>query len=163
MPSYLTPTGLQSTKRHQGNIKAAGPRGAGPALVVRARIEGAERTSDVFKRARSRFSAAMRDIMVAAGEKAVLPAIKAKFPSRRFGESLFVRRDRTTVFIGSRERGPLNRAVGWLDFGGRRPRDTKRRRGTYVIVRELDSKREYIDEVILAGLLQTFNPLETRL
>lgn len=133
----------------------------GPGISVHARIEGVEKTSKEFRQARRLFNAAMRDVIVEAGERAVLPAIKARFPSRRFGAGLYVKRDRTTVFIGSRERGALNRTVGWLDFGGQRPRDTKRRYGTYVIVRELEGRREYIDGAILIALMKTFKPLET--
>ena len=142
-----------------GRVSASGS--GGPAFTVRARIEGVEKTSAEFKAARRQFNAAMRDVIVAAGEKAVLPAIKSKFGSRTFGKSLYVQRDRTTVFIGSRMRGALNRAVGWFDFGGKRPRDRQRRKGPYVIVRELDRRREYIDATILAALLETFRPLDT--
>lgn len=133
----------------------------GPGIAVHARIEGAEKTSKEFREARRQFNAAMRAVIVEAGERAVLPAIKAKFPSRGFGESLYVKRDRTTVLIASRKRGSLNRTVGWLDFGGRRPRDSVRRRGRYTIVRELDRRREYIDQAILVALMKTFHPLET--
>lgn len=143
-----------------GRVSASG-RGPGPAISVHARIEGVEKTSEEFRQARRQFNAAMRDVIVEAGEKAVLPAIKSEFPSRQWAETLFVKRDRTTVFIGSRLRGALNRALGWLDFGGRRPKDSRRRRGPYVIVTQLDRRREYIDATILAGLMKTFHPLET--
>lgn len=133
----------------------------GPAFTIRARIEGVERTSKEFKQARRDFNIAMRQVIVTAGERAVLPAIKAKFGSRKFGASLYVKRDRTTVFIGSRLRGSLNRALGWFDFGGKRPRDTKRRKGRYVIVTELGRRRELIDAAILSSVLETFKPLET--
>lgn len=132
-----------------------------PGLTVTARITGVERTSDQFKRARREFNSKMRDVIAAAGERSVLPAIKARFPSRRFGASLFVRRDRTTVFIGSRMRGSLNRAVGWLDFGGKRPLDRRVRIGPQVIVTELRGRRHLIDHEVYVGLLQTFKPLET--
>lgn len=144
-----------------GSLKAGTRDKSGPAIAVHARIEGAEKTSKEFRDARRQFNAAMRDVIEEAGERAVLPAIKANFPSRRFADTLYVKRDRIGVFIGSRERGSLNRAVGWLDFGGKRPRDSVRRRGPYVIVRELDRRREYIDTAILVALMKTFHPLET--
>ncbi len=132
----------------------------GPAFRVEAHIEGVEKTSAEFRAARRGFNAAMRDAIQRAGETAVLPAIKRTFGSRRFGGSLYVKRDRTTVFIASRLRGALNRAVGWFDFGGKRPRDRARRRGNYVIVRELHGRRERIDNEILRGVLSTFDPIE---
>jgi hypothetical protein len=149
--------------RRGGSISASDEGRARAAYTVRARIEGVEKTSDEFKQARREFNAAMRDVMVEAGEKAVLPEIRAQFPSRRWGATLYVKRDRTTVFIGSKLRGKLNRALGWLDFGGRRPRDRRRRKGPHVIVTVLGHRREYIDDAVLAGLLRTFSPLETSL
>ena len=145
-----------------GSLKTGTRDRSGPSFTVRARVEGVEKTSKAFRDARRKFNAAMRDVIVTAGEKVVLPAIKSRFPSRRFGASLYVKRDRTTVFIGSRMRGALNRTVGWLDFGGARPRDHRRRNGPHVIVEELDRRREYIDEAILFELMRTFHPnLET--
>jgi hypothetical protein len=129
---------------------------------VHARIEGLEKTSKEFREARRDFNKAMRNAIVKAGESAVLPAVKARFPSRRFAQSLFIKRDRTTVFIGSRLRGTLNRAVGWLDFGGRRERDTVRRVGPHAIVEGLRQRRPLIDEAVLREVTATFSPLEHR-
>lgn len=146
--------------RSGGRLSASGTKGQ-PAMSVTARIDGVEKTSAEFRQARRQFNTAMRDVIAEAGNKAVLPAIKSRFPSRRFGASLYVKRDRSTVFIGSRMRGNLNRAVGWLDFGGRRTHDSRRRVGPRVILTELHGRRHIIDHEILVGLMKTFKPLET--
>ena len=152
-----------ATRPKGGSVSVSGMgRGAPPpAITVRARIEGVEKTSAEFKAARKKFNATMRLVIQQAGEKAVLPAIKAKFPrvTGRFANSLYVKRDRTTVFIGSRMRGGENRAVGFIDFGGKYPRHKGRRVGPHVIVNELGKRRTLIDEAILAGLMKTFDPL----
>ncbi len=147
--------------RPGGRLSAAGSSGDGPAITVTARIEGVDKTSEEFRAARREFNTKMRDVIAAAGERSVLPAIKSRFPSRRWAASLYVKRDRTTVFIGSRLRGRFNRALGWLDFGGKRRRDRRRRVGPRVIVTQLGARRRHIDEAILVGLLHTFHPLET--
>lgn len=156
--------GIRTRVPRQGsNIKVSGlGREAGPVPIVRARIEGVEKTSQEFKDARRQFNTKMRDVIQAAGETSVLPIIKLRFKrkSGRFADSLFVRRDRTTVFIGSKMRGGENRAVGWVDFGGRHPLFTRRRKGLYVIVRTLEERQALITEAILLGLTRTFDPLE---
>ena len=158
------PPGHRSNRaRSGGAISASGLSGSSrPAFTVEAKITGVEKTTAEFKAARRHFNSAMRDVIAAAGEQAVLPRIKTILPSRRFGASLYVKRDRTTVFIGSRMRGRLNRAVGWLDFGGRRTGDRSTRDGPHTIVNTLHSKRAVIDTAILAGVLKTFDPIEHR-
>lgn len=152
-------------RKGTSSVKVSGiGREAGPPIVVRARIEGIEKTSAEFKAARRRFNATLRTVIQQAGERSVLPVIKMKFPklTRRFANSLYVQRDRTTVFIGSKMRGAENRAVGWIDFGGRHPLFKRRREGAYVIVTELTKRRPLIEEQILLGLSKTFDPLEHR-
>lgn len=148
--------------RATGSLRASGRSGQAPAIAVQVRITGVERTSQAFKDARRNVNTQLRDAIETAGTRTVLPKIKANFPSDRFAATLFVKRDRTTVFIGSRARGKLNRTVGWLDFGGRRPRDSVRRTGTYVIVETLDRERDAIDRAILQELPRVFYPLEVR-
>jgi hypothetical protein len=150
--------------RPGGTIKAASTTPDGSPLVVRARIEGLEKTSAEFRAARRRFNATMRSVLQAAGELIVLPAVKHNFKrlTGRFAGSLYVQRDRTTVFIGSRMRGGENRAVGWIDFGGRHPRHQRRRKGPYVIVRELNRRRSGVEQAVLKGLMKNFDPLEHR-
>jgi hypothetical protein len=151
------------TRSGGGNISVSGP-GSDSPIIVRARIEGLEKTSAEFKAARRRFNAALRTVLQTAGERTVLPVIKLKFKrlTGRFANSLYVKRDRTTVFIGSRMRGGENRAVGWIDFGGRHPLHKRRRKGLYVIVDELNKRQPVINEAILVGLTKTFDPLEHR-
>lgn len=132
-------------------------RGRDPGLGVQVLVEGVSRTELDFKLARRDANTRFRDAIQRAGERTVLPKIQAEFPSGRFADTLFVRRDRTTVFIGSRERGKLNRTVGWLDFGGRRPRDSVRRTGPYVIVRTLERERDVIDDALREELPRVFH------
>jgi hypothetical protein len=73
--------------------------------------------------------------------------------------SLKTYRERSGVFIGSRLRGPKNRALGWIDFGGKRPRDTSTSRGTKVILRTIDSKRALIDTRVLQELEREFRAI----
>lgn len=138
-----------------GRLGVSG-RGRGPGIGVRVVVEGVERTELDFRLARRDANVRFRDAIQRAGERTVLPRVKADFPSRRFADTLFIRRDRTTVFIGSRTRASLNRTVGWLDFGGRRARDSVRRRGPYVIVRTLDRERGAIDDAIREELPRVF-------
>lgn len=148
-----------------GSVSVSGVgRNAGPAFTVRAQIVGVEKTSKEFRDARLQFNAAMRTVIQEAGERAVLPAVRSRFPrlTSRFASSLYVKRDRTTVYIGSRMRGAENRALGWIDFGGKHPRHRRRRRGLYVIVTELHKRQPLIDQAILVGVMKTFDPLEHR-
>jgi hypothetical protein len=73
--------------------------------------------------------------------------------------SLYTTRERSGVFIGSRLRGPKNRALGWVDFGGKRPRDAQTRAGTKVIWRTIDSKRALIDSRVLQELDREFRAI----
>jgi hypothetical protein len=143
-----------------GGRLSSGGYGAGPLIDVSVRISGVEKTSQEFKDARRDVNRKLRQAIQTAGERAVLPQIKRGFGSRTFGASLFVKKDRTTVFIGSKLRGSLNRAVGWWDFGGQRPRDHARRKGRYTIVRMLQARRPIIDRAILEALDDTFRPLD---
>lgn len=137
----------------------------GRGINVDIRVEGLERTSDEFKQARRKFNGAIRDVMVRVGEREVLPAIRSGLPHAIAGKDtgMFVQRERSGVFIGSRLRGNLNRALGFWDFGGKRPLDHARRTGPKVIVRQLDTKRDRIDDAVLKELLDTFSPLHTSL
>lgn len=156
------PGGHRSQRGRSGGRLGVSDRAGGPAITVQARIEGVARTSAEFRAARRQFNSSMRDVIHAAGKTVVLPRIKTTFTrdTGRMARSLYVKRDRTTVYIGSRLRGRENRAVGWIDFGGKRTRDRYRRTGPTVIVDTLHSRRRVIDEAILRGLMKTFDPLE---
>lgn len=132
-------------------------------IDVNIRIEGADKTSDEFKRARRQFNGAIRDVMVRVGTREVLPTVRSGLPHQFGGKDtgMFVQRERSGVFISSRLRGSLNRALGWWDFGGKRPLDSARRTGPKVLLKELDRKRDRIDDAVLAELLKTFRPLDT--
>jgi hypothetical protein len=82
-------------------ISAGTGRSGGEDFNVRIVIEGAEKTSDEFKQIRRTINGRLREAMVRAGERSVLPAIKGDLPATGWGDTLFVKRDRTGVFIGS--------------------------------------------------------------
>jgi hypothetical protein len=144
-----------------GRVSTGTGRPGGQAFSVDVLIHGAEKTSDEFKEIRRTINGRLREAMVQAGERAVLPAIKEGLPTR-WGEGLFVKRDRAGVFISSRLRGSMNRALGWFDFGGRRPRDSKRREGPHVIVNRLQRERPAIDRAIHDALEQAFSSFDAR-
>ena len=127
-------------------------------INVRFRIGGVDKTSDAFKRVRRDINARMRDVMVRVGEREVLPDLRQNFPvkSGAMASSLRIERERSGVFVGSNLRGKRNRALGWVDFGGKRPRDAQRRPGTKVIFRTLDAKRRLIDTRVLEGVVAEF-------
>jgi hypothetical protein len=141
-------------------ISAGTGRSGGEDFNVRIVIEGAEKTSDEFKQIRRTINGRLREAMVRAGERSVLPAIKGDLPAT-WGDTLFVKRDRGGVFIGSRLRGSMNRALGWWDFGGRRPNDSARREGPHAIVRGLQGERPAIDRAIRDELDRAFSEFET--
>lgn len=143
-----------------GRISTGTGRGGGEAFQVQVRVDGAQKASDEFKQISRTINGRLREAMVKAGETSVLPAIKGGLPAT-WAETLFVKRDRSGVFIGSRLRGSMNRALGWFDFGGRRPNDTERRRGPHVIVNELQGKRPEIDRAIRHELERAFSDFET--
>lgn len=145
-----------------GTLKAAGSTTGGPAISVSVHIAGLERTSDEFKQARKDVNSKLRDALEKAGKREALPQIRSQFGSRTFAATLKVFRDRTTVYVGSSARGSLNRAVGWWDFGGRRPRDSAARVGPHTIVSVLQDRRPLIDRAILEELMQVFDGLEHR-
>jgi hypothetical protein len=130
-------------------------------IDVRITVEGVDKTSDEFRQARRDFNSAIRGVMVRVGQREVLPEIEQRMGAYAGFARPYVQRERSGVFIGSKARGAENRAVGWLDFGGKRPLDTKRREGPYAIVKTLDRKRDRIDDEVLRELLETFHPLET--
>ena len=136
----------------KGGKIGAGARG-GKSLSVNITIEGVDKTSDEFKRARRDFNSQIRDVMVRVGTSEILPAMTPGLPG---WAKMYVLRERSGVFFGSRTRGPMNRALGWLDFGGKRPMDSQRRTGPKVIVKTLDRKRARIDEATLEALMDAF-------
>lgn len=145
-----------------GRLSTGGTRG-GRGIDVSIRIEGLDKTSDEFKQARRQFNSAIRDVMNRVGEREVLPTVRSGLPATFGGKdtAMFVQRERSGVFIGSKLRGNLNRALGYFDFGGKRPLDSQRRTGPKVIVKTLDRKRDRIDDAVLKELLDTFKPLDT--
>lgn len=145
-----------------GRLSTGGTR-RGRAIDVSIRVDGVERTSEVFRQARREFNNRIRDVMVRVGEREVLPIVRAGLPPTFGGRdtAMFVQRERSGVFIGSKLRGSLNRALGWWDFGGKRPLDSGRRTGPKVLVKTLDRKRDRIDDATLAELLKAFHPLDT--
>lgn len=144
-----------------GSIKAHGS--GGPSISVGIHIAGLEKTSQEFKDARKDMNARLRDAVERAGKREALPYITAKMRSEighRWASSMKVKRDRTTVFVSSSMRGQMNRALGWLNFGGKRPRDTQYRHGREVMVSTLQERRSQIDTVLLEELMKAFDGLE---
>jgi hypothetical protein len=132
--------------------------GGGRSLSVDIEVEGVEKTSQEFREARSKVNAKIRDVMQKVGQHEVLPIMASGLPG---WAKMYVLRERSGVFFGSRARGEMNRALGWWDFGGKRPMDHGRRTGPHVIVKALDRKRDRIDEATLKALMDAFSPLET--
>lgn len=141
----------------KSRVKATG---SSPEQIInfRFRIDGVEKNSEAFKAVKRDINKRMRDVMVRVGERDVLPDVRAQFPVRTgaMASSLKIERERSGVFVGSRLRGQRNRALGWIDFGGRRPRDAQYRQGSKAIVRTLDAKRTLIDQRVLDGVLDEF-------
>jgi hypothetical protein len=127
-------------------------------INFRFRIDGVEKNSEAFKAVKRDINRRMRDVMIRVGERDVLPDVRAQFPVRTgaMAASLKIERERSGVFVGSRLRTARNRALGWIDFGGKRPRDSMFRRGPHIIVRTLDAKRTLIDQRVFDGVLDEF-------
>lgn len=139
-----------------GAISVAG--GSGPVLSIGVRIEGVEKTTAEFKAVRRDINAAMRAAQEKVGKQHVLPIMTTRLApvAGKWAGTLYVRRDRVDVFIGARLRGQLNRALGWLDFGGRRPRDAHVRKGPHVMVRTLQEQQPKIRGDIGDAVLDEF-------
>jgi hypothetical protein len=69
-------------------ISAGTGRHGGEDFNVRIVVEGAEKTSDEFKQIRRTINGRLREAMVRAGERSVLPAIKGDLPAK-WGDTLF--------------------------------------------------------------------------
>lgn len=154
--------------RNRGGGNLSSGAGGSQAINLDIKIEGLDRTTDEFKRIRREINGKIRDVMVQVGEKELLPHIRSGFPklstptdrglrAGAMAASFYVQRERSGVFIASRLRGAQNRALGWIDFGGKRPRDSARRAGTKVLLHNIDSKRALIDERVLHTLEQEFH------
>jgi hypothetical protein len=154
--------------RTGGRLSSQGTQGAGQlGIRVHVRVEGLDRTEAEFKRISREVNGRMRDVMVRVGERKALPQIRARFPTLSestdrglakgaMAGSLRVQRERSGVFISSRLRKAEDRALGWIDFGGKRPRDSGYRAGTKVIVTTLDRLRPTIDKDVLDELMHEF-------
>lgn len=147
---------MAARSRNRSAVKATAGR-AGMDIQLHITVEGVGRTDADFKGIRRDVNGRMREVMQRVGQGKALPAARSAFPSRKFAGTLYVQRERSGVFIGSRARGTLNRAVGWLDFGGRRPHDSDARVGPYTLVRTLDRLRPEIDAAILRELEHEFS------
>jgi hypothetical protein len=154
--------------RGGGSISTQGT-AQGKLISVDVVIAGIDKTTAEFKAIRKDINSHIRDVMTRVGEQELLPTMRADFPRLTtptkksqvgmMAASLYVQRERSGVFIGSRLRGPKNRALGWIDFGGKRPRDRAARQGPKVIVKTLDSKRALIDSRVLQELEREFRAI----
>lgn len=152
--------------RGGGGLSARG--GQAPGLSVQFRVEGVDKTQAEFKAVRRDINQTMRDAQAKVGEREVLPLIKARFPVAggddqgrglprgAMRDSLYIKRDRLDVVVGSRLRGAENRALGWIDFGGQRNQDSQPRKGTRVIVGTLDAAQPRIRAGLQDALLDEF-------
>lgn len=141
-----------------GSIRSGVASGS-PVANIRITVRGADRASDGFKQVRRRANTALRDAQQQVGERQVLPLVRARFASRlssRWASTLYVKRDRLNVYLGSRLRGGENRGLGWLDFGGRRPRDHAARNGPHIITGTLHDKQPAIRASITDAILEQF-------
>jgi hypothetical protein len=165
---FAVPAALGSAVGLVGGFTAGMARPPSPAVNLRAhrgmrvdiRVEGVDQTQAEFRQARREFNARLRSANQRAGTR-VLPEITRDMGAYGDFARLYVRRERSGVELGSRQRGSLNRAVGWLDFGGKRPQDSGRREGPYAIVRALDRHRDSIERAQLDEILKAFSPLDT--
>lgn len=143
---------------HGGALSTRGNSPLGPVASFDITIDGVDRTTDEFKRIRRSVSMRMREAQVQVGQREVLPALISRLGPvvGKWAQTMYIKRDRLDVFVGSRLRGKENRALGWLDFGGRRPRDRSRRIGPYVILTTLDDKQPRIRAAIEDAVLDQF-------
>lgn len=127
-------------------------------MQVRVRVSGVDKTTDEFKKIRRNVNGVMRDAQQKVGERVVLPPLRAELHAvaGAWADTVQVKRDRLDVFIGSRLRGTENRALGWLDFGGKRKQDSRRRIGPHIISRTLESKQDEIRDQISDAVLDQF-------
>lgn len=139
-----------------GSLSARKPGAGGFSIDVQ--IDYAKGSAE-FKQARKEVNTRLRDAVMLAGTRSVLPEMRGRFPKRsgRMARSLYVKRDRQDVVIGSSLRGQMNRAVGWVDFGGRRPQDSRVRAGPHVIVGTLNRKQPQIQREALRGVMRAFD------
>lgn len=144
---------------------------AGPIVRLQIHVDGINRTTDEFKRIRRDINTALRDSMQRVGEATVVPAIKSAIPvkdpsitrglpSGAMAASIAVKRDRLDVVIQSKLPKRLDRALGWVDFGGKRPKDAKTRVGPHVIVSTLDAKAHDIDDAVFAEVSRQFHDFD---
>lgn len=103
-------------------------------MHVRVNVEGAERTSAEFKRARKEVRSRMRTAILTAAEREVLPDARRNAPavSGRLRGSLIVRGKYNGAYITTKMRGKRARYVGLHEFGGTvtAPITPKRRRNS---------------------------------
>lgn len=155
-------------KASRGGRVGASGEGGGPAIRLQFRITGADKTSDDFKRIRKEINTALRNAMERVGQRTVVPAIKSGLPRKdastqrglppgAMASSIAVKRDRLDVVIKSTLSKDLDRALGWIDFGGKRQRDTTVRVGPHVIVGTLNAKSDAIEHGIYDELGDLFS------
>lgn len=139
----------------------------GPAIRLQIKVSGADKTSDEFRRIRGQINTSLRDAMERVGQRVVVPVIKSSLPRKdpsdqrglppgAMAASITVKRDRLDVVIKSTLPKAQDRALGWIDFGGKRQNDTKVRVGPHVIVGTLNAKSDAIEEGIYHELRTMF-------
>lgn len=143
--------------RGGGRLNVQGSRGR-PLFAVNVQVDGVRKTDKAFKDVRRDVNKVMRDAQEQVGKRSVLPTVQARMRTVAgdWADTLYIKRDRVDVFIGSRLKGAENRAIGWLDFGGQRDRDHTRRAGPHVLARTLEQKQPEIRDQIKDAVLDRF-------
>ena len=135
-------------------------------IDVRFKIEGLERTSAEFKAVRREINGRMRDTMVRVGERDLLPTIRQRIEFPWMAAALKIQRERSGVFVGTSLPGvgtkankgrKTDRALGYLDFGGRWHSVGKSREGKRAILNTVDERRDLIDKRVLEAVLDEFS------
>lgn len=134
-------------------------------IDVRFKIEGLDRTSAEFKAVRREINGRMRDTMVRVGERDLLPTIRQRVAFPWMAAALKIQRERSGVFVGTTLPGvgrktdkgrKTDRALGYLDFGGRWHSSGIKYDGKRAILGTVDERRDLIDKRVLEAVMDEF-------
>jgi hypothetical protein len=151
----------------QGRKARTGTTGQSDQIIdFKFRIEGVERNSEAFKAIKRDINARMRETMVRVGERELLPTMRQKAEFPWVASALKINKERSGVFVGTTlpkmgtmsARGRVtDRALGYIDFGGRWHSKGPKREGNRAIIGTLEAKATLIDQRVLDGVLKEFS------